>query len=496
MEFLVQRSHFPLVLCFALRATLPAQDDRGLAIVNARILPISGPAIDKGTLLVRQGKIEQLGADVAPPAGYRVVDAAGGTLLPGAINAHTHTGLTSAQPTQPERPNQFRRGGRGRRGGGTPAPAGSGENKAGERVIDQLYARQDVFNELLRDGVTTLGIAPLGRGLPGQGAAVRPRGDDAAAMTLAASAFVAIAPAAETKTKDLIRRALEDGKRALERRQRRAEQEAASKAEETKAATEPVDKKPDAGPKDQGDQPGDKPSEKPSEKPADKPAERPVDGKPAPDPTKDSAGARPADSAAPTRGRGQAPDPGTEAIADLLDGKSRALVQVDSAMEFLHWADAAKDATFPLAIVARRHASAGTQGSLEVVLDKLKQTKAMVLMSPEFATVPNTEYLVNLAARLHGAGVEVGFLLGERGRALQTARTQLMELVRAGLPADVALRGITLTPAKALGIDKQVGSLEVGKLANLMLWTADPFDPSARLHKVWLEGHEIEDDAR
>ena len=46
------------------------------------------------------------------------------------------------------------------------------------------------------------------------------------------------------------------------------------------------------------------------------------------------------------------------------------------------------------------------------------------------------------------------------------------------------------------GDDKLVGSLEVGKAANLLLWSADPLDPLARLRHVWLEGNEIEDDAR
>ncbi len=473
----------------ALAAILPAQSERGLAIVNARLLPISGAAIERGTLLVRNGKIEQLGADVVAPAGYRVVDAAGGTLMPGAINAHTHTGLVQAQQPSEERPNQFRRGGRGRRGGGAPSGPANAENKSGDRVIDLLYPRQEVFGELLRDGVTTLGIAPLGRGLPGQGAAVRPRGDDIAAMTVLPSAFLSIAPVADTKTKDLIRKALEDGKRAVERRKRRAEAKPQDGNSADGKAAE-GEKKPEAGAEASNkpeaekpaDKPGDKPTEdKPGDKPTEKPAAKPPEGNAAAD-------ARPQQPAAP--------DPAAEAIADLLEGKTRGLVQADSAMEFLHWAEASKDAHFPLVIVARRHATATAQGSLDLVIDKLKESKSTVLLTPEFGTQPNTEYQVNLAARLHAAGIEVGFLLAERGRALSGARTQLMELVRAGLPADVALRGITLTPAKVLGIDKQVGSLEVGKAANLLLWTADPLDPLARLRHVWLEGQEIEDDTR
>src|SRR5690606_36882985 len=119
-----------------------------------------------------------------------------------------------------------------------------------------------------------------------------------------------------------------------------------------------------------------------------------------------------------------------------------------------------------------------------------------VLLTPELSTIPNTEYQVNMPARLHAAGIEIGFLLADRGRALSAARTQLMELVRAGLPADVALRGITLTPARALGIDGTIGSIEPGKTANLLLWSGDPLDPLAKLQRVWLEGNEVEADPR
>ena len=44
----------------------------------------------------------------------------------------------------------------------------------------------------------------------------------------------------------------------------------------------------------------------------------------------------------------------------------------------------------------------------------------------------------------------------------------------AGLPMEEAWRAITINPARSLGIDSRVGSLEPGKDADLVLWTADP----------------------
>lgn len=399
--------------------------------------------------------------------------------MPGAVSANSHAGLQSGGGAREDRPNQFRRGGGRGRGRGAEAPASPGgeANRAGEKVADQLYARNPAFENLLRHGVTTLGLAPLGRGLPGQGAIVRPRGDDVAAMTVVPTTFQTVAPSADTRTKELLRKAIEDGKRAVERRKRRPEP---AKPEEGK----PAETK--EAPKPEGEKPADKPTEKPAEKPADKPPEKPAD-KPAEKPASGE-GQRP-------QGGAQQPqtDPNVEAFADLLEGKTRALVQIDSATELLHYLDAVKDTRFPATLVARRHAMSSSQGMLDQVLDKLKTLKSSILLTPDLSTVPNTEFLVNLPARLIKAGIEVGFLLPDGGRAVDVVRTQLIELVRCGLPADAALRGITLVPAKALGVEKLVGSLEVGKAANLLLWSQDPLHPLAELKAVWLDGTRVEE---
>ena len=46
--------------------------------------------------------------------------------------------------------------------------------------------------------------------------------------------------------------------------------------------------------------------------------------------------------------------------------------------------------------------------------------------------------------------------------------------VNAGLDAEVAWKAITINPAQAIGIADRVGSLEVGKDADMVIWTADP----------------------
>ncbi|MGE0866527.1 MAG: amidohydrolase family protein, partial [Vicinamibacterales bacterium] len=65
-----------------------------VAVINARIFPISGPVIERGTLVVRGNRIEAVGANIPVPAGAQVIDAKGGELYPGFIDARTAVGLS------------------------------------------------------------------------------------------------------------------------------------------------------------------------------------------------------------------------------------------------------------------------------------------------------------------------------------------------------------------------------------------------------------------
>jgi imidazolonepropionase-like amidohydrolase len=68
------------------------------AITNARIYPISGTVIEKGTIIIRGNRIEAVGANVAVPAGATVIDAKGGEVYPGFIDARTQIGLNEPGP--------------------------------------------------------------------------------------------------------------------------------------------------------------------------------------------------------------------------------------------------------------------------------------------------------------------------------------------------------------------------------------------------------------
>jgi imidazolonepropionase-like amidohydrolase len=69
-----------------------------LAITNARIFPIASPPIERGTIVIRDGIIEAVGASVSAPAGAQIVDAAGADVYPGFIDAQSSIGLADPGP--------------------------------------------------------------------------------------------------------------------------------------------------------------------------------------------------------------------------------------------------------------------------------------------------------------------------------------------------------------------------------------------------------------
>ena len=64
-----------------------------VAIVGGRVVPVTGPPIENGIVLVTDGTIAAVGAGLAVPDGVPVIDAAGSWVLPGFIDAHAHVGV-------------------------------------------------------------------------------------------------------------------------------------------------------------------------------------------------------------------------------------------------------------------------------------------------------------------------------------------------------------------------------------------------------------------
>ena len=121
-----------------------------LAITNASIHPISRATIERGTIVIRGSKIEALGAGVQPPAGAKVIDAAGAHVYPGFIDAASTVGLDE------------------------PGPRGFDDN--GEMLDRNPYIRTRVAYHTESDtiavarvnGITSVGVVPTGGILGGE----------------------------------------------------------------------------------------------------------------------------------------------------------------------------------------------------------------------------------------------------------------------------------------------------------------------------------------
>jgi imidazolonepropionase-like amidohydrolase len=71
----------------------------------------------------------------------------------------------------------------------------------------------------------------------------------------------------------------------------------------------------------------------------------------------------------------------------------------------------------------------------------------------------------------------------EAGKSIGAGRQAGIDVTR-----EKAIRWITINPAKALGIDRWTGSLEAGKMGDVVIWSADPFSVYAKAEKVFIDG--------
>jgi imidazolonepropionase-like amidohydrolase len=96
---------------------------------------------------------------------------------------------------------------------------------------------------------------------------------------------------------------------------------------------------------------------------------------------------------------------------------------------------------------------------------------------------------------LYEAGVKFAFSTGAGSNARHVAFHASLA-VAYGLPADGALKALTIWPAEILGADKEIGSVAVGKLANLFITTGDPLDLRTQVTEVFIKGRQVPDDDR
>jgi imidazolonepropionase-like amidohydrolase len=380
-----------------------------VAITGGRVYTLTGAPIDNGIVLIRDGRIVQVGAGVAIPTDARRIDAAGKWVTPGFINSATALGIQEVQLEGPTRDLSAR---------------GSDNIAAAFTVWEGFNPASVLLAPARADGITTVVIAPSGGLVAGQ-AAVVDLVDGSLANMLVRAPVGMVAQIGSTgsagvgaRAELLVKlRALLEDTRAYSRR----------RAEFERAATR-------------------------------------------------------------------------DFIAGRLDLEAMIPV-VEGRLPLILAADRASDIEAALKLASDYGIRLILAGAAEgwVVADRLAAarvpvfTGAMNNIPGSFSTLGSVQ---ENAALLRRAGVDV-ILIGNAGGGdeetfnVRNLKQEAGNAVAYGMSWDDALRAVTIAPARVLGIADRYGTLEAGKVANVVVWSGDPFEFSTRAEHVLVRGREI-----
>jgi imidazolonepropionase-like amidohydrolase len=412
------------------------------AITNAKLVRVSAPTIEKGTIVVRDGLIVALGANVAVPADARVIDGTGLTVYPGLFDSYGSIGLPASAPAA---------GAGGGRGSGAAAPtapatarAGNGSSADSPRGVepellaaDQIKLDEDALDGPRSAGITTALTAPTAGVFQGQSALINLGGSSAAAMIVrpAVAQHIAFAsggrggggggyPGSLMGVFAVLRQELLDAQRY----------------HDIKAAYE---KNPRS-------------------------MQRPEF------------------------------DPSLEALLPALAKQQPVIMAASSQREIERALDLAKE--FGLRVII----AGGSEAYL--LADRLKAENVPVLLSLNFprrtaAPSPDADpEPIRLLrerveapkgpGRLAAAGVK--FALESGGMTTWSEfTTNVQRAIDAGLTSDQAIKALTSQPAELFGVGDRMGSLDVGKIANLTVTKGDLADKSVRVSQLFVDGRPI-----
>ncbi|MGZ0152993.1 amidohydrolase [Kribbella sp. WER1] len=369
-----------------------------LAIHGGTVVPIDGPPIPGGTVLIDDGRIVAVGATVAVPDGATVVDARGRWVLPGLVDAHTHMGTLEE----------------GEGWAGDDHDEATTPVTAQLRALDAINSADEGFRDAVGGGVLAVGINPGScNPIAGETVAVRCTGRTVDAMVLRSPAGM---------------------KSALGENPKRYHGDA-GRLPATRMGIAAVIRQALA-------------------------EARQYDGTPV--------------------------DLGKEALGRVLRREIPWRQHCHRADDIRTAVRLADEFGYDLVI------DHGTEAHL--VADFLAERNIPVLLGPLIVGRGKVE-LRNRAFRnarlLAEAGIELSLVTDHPVIPANLLIVQAAYAVREGLDRDVALRAVTLNPARALGIADRVGSLAPGKDADLCVWSGDPLDPMQRVELAYQQGREI-----
>jgi imidazolonepropionase-like amidohydrolase len=134
----------------------------------------------------------------------------------------------------------------------------------------------------------------------------------------------------------------------------------------------------------------------------------------------------------------------------------------------------------------------GTEAYL--LADQIAAASIPVIIGPLFTSRSKVELRNRSLAnpgRLAAAGVTIAITTDHPVVPIHFLIHQATLAVKEGLSPETALRAVTINPARILGVDARIGSLSVGKDADLVIWSGDPLDVMSRAELAFQDGREI-----
>jgi imidazolonepropionase-like amidohydrolase len=407
------------------------------ALTNARIETVTKGTIEKGTIVIRDGLIEAVGANVTPPGDARVVDLTGRTIYPGFIDLTSSMGL----PTPPPQQGGFGGGGGG--GGGGAQNAASGPRMIGlepGRVIATEVAPAAADVRAARDaGITAALVAPSRGAFRGLSALIPMRDDSSARFVVKAPVgmhmgFQGVAGRYPGTLLGVI---------AYERQQLYDAQRHGLLMDRYKAGQRGV-----------------------------------------PRPTYDA---------------------NLDALVPVVRGQLPAFFAASNENEIRRALDIGKEFDLKVTLVGATEAFR--------TLDVLKGARPLVVSVdfPQPAEVTGWAYrgaqrrelndsatrdasvrkiVEGNAASLNKAGVK--FALAPGALRPNEFLANVRKAVAAGLPREVAVEALTIRAAEIAGVGDQLGSIEPGKIADLVVSDGPPLAENARIRTVFVDGMDFD----
>jgi hypothetical protein len=175
-------------------------------------------------------------------------------------------------------------------------------------------------------------------------------------------------------------------------------------------------------------------------------------------------------------------DPKIKPLVDALEGKIPTFITCGGPGDILHLLKVLEPYKQMKVILS------ADSGQYRVA-NKLAKKKIPVILPARIDFEPFTRNRINVPKMLVDAGVKIA--LGPKSDSIQAHEeflSDVAELVKAGLDKKVAKKAISINPAKMLGVDYRLGSLAVGKDANLLVLSGDILDVGTKIQLVMIEG--------